>query len=271
MYSFLFDRRSLALLVGGAAAAGVLLFVAGVLVGLRINLPAPTAQTAEFKTLSAFEGGLIGTATAEPASGPAMEPLSAAEPEPAEPAPTPVEPTPRPAQPTAARAQAVPPPAPPVEAHAEPPSVATQPPPDRVEASPAPAAPTPVPVPVTPEPEPAPVAAAPAPPPAETRVEAPSPAQAVASTAEPAPTTGPRLGHYVQVGAYAVAENAQKQLQALRSEGFNGYIATHRASSGRTLNVVCFGSYPTLRAAFIDAQKYLAGEPGREAIVRSPE
>ena len=56
MYTFLFDRKSLALLVTGAAAAGVLLFVLGVLVGVQLDLAETGPELAEFRPLSAFEG-----------------------------------------------------------------------------------------------------------------------------------------------------------------------------------------------------------------------
>ncbi len=268
MYTFLFDRRSLALLVSGAVAAGVLLFAAGMLVGLRINLPAAPVRTAEFKSLSAFEGGLIGTATADPATVPAAPPLSA--PAASEPAPAPADPAPVAEDPDPAPTatplavvpkQAAPTPAPPIEVPTAPPPAPVPLPPEAV---------APAPVVAEPARETVVASAEPVPAPTETAVEAAAPPEAVASRAEPASPPEPRHGPYVQVGAFGVSENAEKQLALLVSEGFNGYITEQRTRSGGTLKVVCFGRYPTLKAAFIDAQKYLAVEPGREAVVRSP-
>ena len=112
--------------------------------------------------------------------------------------------------------------------------------------------------------------AEPAPAAGETPVKAAAPPEAVARRAEPASPPEPSHGPYVQVGAFGVAENAERQLAVLLAEGFKGYISELRTRSGGTLHVVCFGRYPTLRAASADAQRYLAAGSGREAIVRLP-
>ena len=57
MYTFLFDRRSLALFLGGAGAATALIFVAGVQVGMKLELPAQPVALTEFESLSAVESG----------------------------------------------------------------------------------------------------------------------------------------------------------------------------------------------------------------------
>ena len=69
MYTFFFDRRSLALFLGGAGAATVLIFVAGVQVGMKLELPAQPAAVAEFEPLSALEGGPVAGADHSPPRG----------------------------------------------------------------------------------------------------------------------------------------------------------------------------------------------------------
>lgn len=74
MSSYLFDRRSMALLLSGMSLAGLLLFGTGVLVGLGLQ-PRDDRQvaTVEFRPL-ASEGP---SAAAAPASSPAVEPAPA--------------------------------------------------------------------------------------------------------------------------------------------------------------------------------------------------
>ena len=69
MYTFLFDRRSLALLLIGAGVVAVLLFGAGLLVGMRVEQPPDSAQTETFQPLSTFPLPL-GASESEPAGSP---------------------------------------------------------------------------------------------------------------------------------------------------------------------------------------------------------
>ena len=83
MYTFLFDRRSLVLFLGGAGAATVLIFVAGVQVGMKLELPAQPVAVAEFEPLSALEGGPVGGTKPSPARREASIETDAARPGPA--------------------------------------------------------------------------------------------------------------------------------------------------------------------------------------------
>jgi DedD protein len=78
MYSFLFDRKSLALLLAGAGTAAGLIFFGGLLTGLQINLPPETLAVAP------------ASPQVQPAAMPAERPCVTEEPEaPAEEAPAP--------------------------------------------------------------------------------------------------------------------------------------------------------------------------------------
>ena len=66
MYTFLFDRRSLALFLIGAGATALLIFVAGVQVGMKLELPAQPVAVAEFELLSALESGPVAGVGAMP-------------------------------------------------------------------------------------------------------------------------------------------------------------------------------------------------------------
>lgn len=66
MYTFLFDRRSLAFFLSGAGAAAVLLFVAGVQVGMKLELSAQPVAAAEFEPLSALESRPVAGALPSP-------------------------------------------------------------------------------------------------------------------------------------------------------------------------------------------------------------
>lgn len=247
MYTFLFDRKSLALLLGGAAVAGALLFAAGVLVGLRLDLPPRSGAVAEFEGLAGFEGGLIKSAGAAPAQPAAAAPASGGHPGSATPA--------------------------------EPPPAATAAPaaPDR-QPSPPPVEPARPAVQAPPAAEPV----ATVPPPAQSADPGAEPAQATPATSPPAAAAEPAAsgacaavtdgsGYYVQVGAYGLAANARRQIQALVSEGFgNAYLATLRTSSGGSLSAVRIGDYATRAEALEVCHRYLDAAPGREAIVRPP-
>ncbi len=52
MYTFLFDRRSMTLLLTGATLAAVLVFASGFLLGLWVNLPRSPVAAPEFAALS---------------------------------------------------------------------------------------------------------------------------------------------------------------------------------------------------------------------------
>lgn len=230
MYTFLLDRRSLTLFSGGLVAFGVLAFLAGMLVGLRINLPPTASQTAEFKPLSSFEGSLVATASA--ASLPASESK------------------PAPAQNSEPKASASPASGSPstgtwVETAGASSSVSRQavaPAPERVAAR--------VQAPALPEPGDAPK---------------PSPAPEPDVEHRRSVSSG---GFFVQIGAFAVEENARNQVASLSAEGFEPFIATLRTNSGRTLKAVRIGVFDTRADALAEAKRYVELARGREAIVR---
>lgn len=83
MYTFLFDRRSLALFLIGAAAAAALIFVGGVQIGRKLELPAQPVAVAELEPLSALESGPAAETGPSPARHEASNAVDAARPEPA--------------------------------------------------------------------------------------------------------------------------------------------------------------------------------------------
>ena len=82
MYTFLFDRRSLALFLIGAGATALLIFVAGVQIGRKLELPAQPVAAAEFEPLSALESGPVTGALPSPERREASIEVDAARPDP---------------------------------------------------------------------------------------------------------------------------------------------------------------------------------------------
>jgi cell division septation protein DedD len=119
MYSFLFDKKSLVLLLAGAAVAGGALFFSGLLVGVQWGLPleappavAPRPPAPKRAALPAADRPCrpqpeAMTATAAPRPAPPPKPeLHAAAPPPVLPAPVPPPPAPLASQPKAVPAVA---------------------------------------------------------------------------------------------------------------------------------------------------------------------
>lgn len=230
MYTYLLDRRSLFLLVGGASFAGVLLFVAGLLVGLRLNTP-QMAEAREFQGLAAFDAGILATASAEPAAPSSVPAEGVSTPEASTDSPEPA------AKPSSAKGEAAAGGAATVTA-------------DTTSAAPA----------TVPEPASPPVVAAKRAPSAE-----PTATTEPVLRTPPAPTAG---RFTVQVGAYGVAENAERQLAQVEAEGFVAEMVAIRTAGGRVLTSVQLSGYATREAASAAAARYLAAAPGRDAIVK---
>jgi len=232
MYTFLFDKKSLVLLLAGAAVLGGVLFFSGVLIGVQWGLPLP------------------GT----PAVAPSPAPRKAAVPaslRPCRPESVPFAPSPEPAAAPELRAEAAPLPAPP-------------------EVRPAPA-PQSLPVEslareaqdtqetlARTEPE-----AAPAPTTAEPIMAAPAPAMASAPPAASAGETGGRYS--LQVGAFREAKNSEKVIQDLQARGYTPYIVEQRGRS--VLQTVRVGRYAG-RAEAARAAADFRRRVGMSAIVR---
>lgn len=239
MYTFLFDRRSMALFLTGAGIAGALLFGTGVLVGLRINLPAAPIRTAAFEALSQVRGELGGTqatGSAVPEDTPVSGDASVPAPEETQAPSAATEPTER-NEP----------------AKTEPPALIAQQATVVAKASnPAPTSSVRMPTRTAP-----------------TRVALRQEAAAAADKTPAAPSSA-RPRYWVQVGAYRVVENADRELARLLAEGFNAYVAPLRTSSGAVLQAVRFGGYGDRQAALDDKHRYIEGGAGREAFVRPP-
>ena len=232
MYTFLFDKKSLVLLLAGAAVLGGVLFFSGVLIGVQWGLPLP------------------GT----PAAAPSPAPRKAAVPaglRPCRPESVPFAPAPEPAAAPELRAEAAPLPAPP-------------------EVRPAPA-PQSLPVEslareaqdtqetlARTEPE-----AAPAPTTAEPIMAAPATAMASAPPAVSAGETGGRYS--LQVGAFREAKNSEKVIQDLQARGYTPYIVEQRGRS--VLQTVRVGRYAG-RAEAARAAVDFRRRVGMSAIVR---
>jgi len=237
MYTFLFDKKSLVLLLAGAAVLGGVLFFSGVLIGVQWGLPLP------------------GT----PAAAPSPAPRKAAVPaglRPCRPESVPFAPSPEPAAAPALRAEATPLP--------EPPEVRPAPAPQSLpveslarEAQNAQEAlartePEAAPAPVTAEPMTAePIMAA--------------PVTAMAST-PPAASAGETGGRYsLQVGAFREAKNSEKVIQDLQARGYTPYIVEQRGRS--VLQTVRVGRYAG-RAEAARAAVDFRRRVGMSAIVR---
>lgn len=261
MYTFLFDRRSMTLFVTGLVAVGLLLFGAGVLVGMRISLPEGPVQLADFEPLSEFDSprgeesgaaAIPGRLPKAPLEVPAEVPAKLPEKLPEKPA---LEvPKELPAGLPKAASE-------PTAAEAARPEPLPAPPPARPATAPA----------ATPPAERPALPADPVPAADLVPAAARGPEEAPAPEAAPTPSTAPaaRAVYFVQVGAYRVQENAEKHLAALLAEGFNAYLQPLERSSG-TLQAVRFGSFASREGADQAASRYLEREPGREALVWPP-
>jgi len=235
MYSFLFDRKSLLLMLAGLATAGCLLFVSGLLVGVFYGLPG---------------GGPPQVAAAPPRALPAAWPASS--PCPAVPADSPAlaEPGGPPAE-----EQSAPLPA-------EEPAAQPDRPEKWAEAAPAFAAPDPDPVrEAENRPEPAP-AAVPAPRAAEPQERADLDPPA----GEPAVRSSPGGRFSLQVGAFRQAENSARAVEQLIRRGYDAYVVEE--GRGRTMRVVRIGRYADREEARRAALDFRQRE-GQEAIVRT--
>lgn len=233
MYSFLFDRKSLLLMLAGLATAGCLLFVSGLLVGVFYGLPG---------------GGPPEVAAAPPRALPAAWPSS----------------RPCPAVPADSLALAEPV-GPPVEERSAPLPVeepAALPDLQEKWAEAAPAFATPDPDPLReaenkPEPaaSPGPRAAEP-----QERADLEPPA------GEPAVRSAPGGRFSLQVGAFRRAENSARAVEQLLRRGYDAYVVEE--GRGRPMRVVRVGRYADREEARRAALDFRQRE-GQEAIVRT--
>jgi cell division septation protein DedD len=269
MYNFLFDRKSLILLVVGLTLGGGMLFFAGVLVGVYWSLPNGT-------TLQA-------SAPPRPALLSAREIAPAAAPPPAVPEPSPVAVTPEPVGSAAPAGSAI------AEALNE--AAGTAAPTSAASGGPLSTEPT-IELPVGPAPQesPGPIAGgesiglpktappaslqpAPAPPPLAAvkphparqpspRLEPPEP------PASPAVASGePGEGRYtIQVGAYALVANSEETVAALSRRGYAPYVVEIQGARG-VLHVVRVGRFPD-RGTAARAASDLRRKARMEAIVQ---
>lgn len=279
MYSFLFDRRSMALLLTGMAAGGLLLFAGGVFVGLQLQLQGTEPVTvAEFRPLgaSAAAAPLEPDESATPAqpAAPAELPAPGSE-APAESAP-PAEPA-APAQPPSEPALVIAA-APPVTGTPRP---ATEPPATELPAS---ALPTPE-LPATglpeqtivlareePQPEPGRAAVRDESTPAAAAVPASLPSPAPARTpAIPVPTVDesvPVLSHRelvdeqgeptfgVQVAAFELRATASRIAAELVRRGWDAYLVPFTTPSGRQMYSIRFGRFGEAAEAYRAARDF---------------
>jgi DedD protein len=273
MYNFLFDRKSLVLLLVGLGLGGGMLFFAGVLVGVYWSLPNGTTLQAS-----------VPARPASLAASPAREIAPAMAPPPAAPEPSPVamSPEPGPAGSSIATALAE------AEGTAAAPAndsapVSTEP---RIELPTGPA-PEEVPgsvagagesigLPKTAAPAP-PVAAAPPPlatakpHPArrlrEPRREAGEPLFSPTADGSGIPAVAPGEGRYtLQVGAYAQVENSEEAVAALARRGYAPYVVEIHGARG-LLHVVRVGRFPD-RGTASRAASELRRKARMEAIVQ---
>ena len=254
MYSFLFDRRSMALLVTGMAAAGLLLFVGGVLVGLQLQLDGSAPGTvAQFRPLGPNEPAPAAPAASTPAE---TAPAASAEtdPQPAAPA--------TPTEPPAARPPAI----------VEPPAALVAEAPERPEAElpeqqlvlaaePTEAfARTAVLEDLSTTPQAVPASL---PPPARPSAEpAKAPVASPAAEAVPVLTHGeltdadgePTFG--VQVAAFELRSTADRIAAELTRRGWDAYLVPFETHSGRRMYSIRFGRYSDGGEAYRAAQEF---------------
>jgi septal ring-binding cell division protein DamX len=235
MYSFLFDRKSLLLMLAGLATAGCLLFVSGLLVGVFYGLPG---------------SGPPEVAAASPRALPAAWPSSSPCP------PVPADLRLR-AESAVPRAEARPAP-PEDEATASPalPDVAEK----WAEAAPAFAVPDPDPV-RDAETEAEPTAA-----PGPRAAEPQKLADLEPSARDPAVRSTPGGRFSLQVGAFRQAENSARAVEELLRRGYDAYVVEE--GRGRPLRSVLVGRYADREAARRAALDFKQRE-GQEAIVRT--
>jgi cell division septation protein DedD len=246
MYNFLFDKKTLMLLLAGLGLSGALLFFAGLLVGVQVGLPPAS-----------------GAVAVQP---PRDRPEPLAEPAPVfAPAECPCEPG---VQTAALRVEPCPEPEP-VEA---PPERSVPAPVPVEKREPAVVAAVPV-----PEPEPAvPVLASfpsPEPEQPETKPEAEPAAEVLLvaqveekGLAEAQPAVMRPAGYAVQVGAFRSLENLEKALEELRSRGYEPSVVELPGSRSQVLYTVLIGRYTDRSEAFRAAADFRRRE-GMAAVV----
>ena len=264
MYSFLFDRRSMALLLTGMAVAGLLLFAGGVLVGLQLQLDGSAPVTvAQFRPLG----------PSQPAGPPQSEPP--ASPPPAQTAPvgtgsgTSEEADPQPAEPAASTE----PPAARPPAIAEPPAtlVAQAPegpetdlPEQQIVLTAEPAGETPARTAVLEDLSAAPqaVPASLVPPARPGAAPAEEPARSTADETVPVLTHGeladadgePTFG--VQVAAFELRSTASRIAAELTRRGWDAYLVPFETPSGRRMYSIRFGRYSDGGEAYRAAREF---------------
>ena len=249
MYNFLFDKKTLMLLLAGLGLSGALLFFAGLLVGVEVGLPPAS-----------------GAVAVRPPPVERPEPPAAKKPEPApaaalaecpcelgvQTAALPAEPCPEPE----------PPAAPPVEKAAPAPVPVKEPEPVAVASVPVP----------EPEPELEPETgmetgvelAAALEPGAEVVVAEAAPAEAQAQPAEVTP-----LAFSVQVGAFRSPENMERVLEDLRSRGYEPYVVELTGSRKRVLHAVRIGRYTDRSEALQAASDFRRRERMAALVLRT--
>jgi DedD protein len=258
MYNFLFDRKSLALVLCGLALGGGMLFFAGVLVGVYWSLPYGTTIQA--------------AAPPRPAPLPAREIAPTAAPPPVAPdPPSPVALTSEPVSPTSAISAI-----PTISAVSAALAAAEgRPAPATVSSSAIPTGPT-IELPTGPAPEeiPGSIAGAgesiglpktAAMPPAPPTLPAPP---APAATATPAlPEVASGEGRYtIQVGAFSQVANSAETVAELSRQGYAAYVVEVQGTRG-VLHVVRVGRYPD-RGTAARAASDLRRRARMEAIVQ---
>ncbi len=267
MYNFLFDRKSLVLVLCGLALGGGMLFFAGVLVGVYWSLPNGTTIQA--------------AAPPRPAPLPAREIAPIAAPPPVAPdPPSPVAVTAEPVSPTSA--------IPTISAVSAALAAAEgRPAPATVSPSAIPTGPT-IELPTGPAPEeiPGPIAGAgesiglpktaplppappapPAPPVPPAPLASPAPSVPVAAATPVNPEVAAGEGRYtIQVGAFSQVENSEETVAELSRQGYAPYVVEVHGSRG-VLHVVRVGRYPD-RGSAARAASDLRRRARMEAIVQ---
>jgi cell division septation protein DedD len=254
MYSFLFDRKSLILLVAGLATVGCLLFVAGLLTGVFWAPAAPGATLASAPP-GAMPASLFPSSQPCPPAGGQVADTERPAPEPELEEPVPMleadaHPQPR-RVPREAVRQAVLQPSP-----AEPPSRREEKPADADLNGQEPAAP--------PASEPASALAS-----LETAAPAAAPA-APPMAIDPAPAASqPALKqepvYSLQIGAFRQSENSDRIARDLQNRGYDAYVVTEKGK--RPLRTVRVGRY-TARDEALRAAQYFEQREGVQVIVR---
>lgn len=222
-YEFSIDKKTGIILVTGYALVGVLLFVAGFLLGIGYHLPAtPTEMVMQSPPAKAAE-----TPVALPSEKPAEQSAEVSTPPP-DSTPETLAPVPAPAPADEGQPAA---PAP------EPTLAAASPSPSS-NAAPAPAK-TLIPPAVTPTPAPAPT---------------PAPlASAAAAAAEPSPSPASQEEYSLQVGSFIDPSNAARLAKELRDKGYKPTILNATDSHYRVWHAVRIGPYKDMQTAAKEA------------------